>query len=135
MNATFSVTRLCKFWTIVYYGQCFKSYISSAKFWATIFHGTTYVLILTKYGLGYFLGDFFHKSYLVALDVVFTRIFIAVKKVVKTKRTGPTGSRVWGPVFRLLLQEGRCYKYVCLAWQSWWPDTFVTQGPHKMYVA
>jgi hypothetical protein len=45
-------------WGIVYFGQWFENYRRSAHFWATFFHGTSCVLILTKNGL----GDFFTKS-------------------------------------------------------------------------
>jgi hypothetical protein len=49
-------------WEIVYFGQWFKNYRSSAHFWATFFHGTSHVSILTKKMLGYILGDFFTNS-------------------------------------------------------------------------
>jgi hypothetical protein len=35
-------------WVIVYFVQQFKNYRSSAHFWATFSHGTSFVLILTK---------------------------------------------------------------------------------------
>jgi hypothetical protein len=37
-------------------------YMSSAYFWATLFHGKCYALILTKNGLSYILGDVFTNS-------------------------------------------------------------------------
>jgi hypothetical protein len=43
----------------VYLGQWFENYRSSAHFWATFFHGTSYVLIVAK---SYILGDFFTSS-------------------------------------------------------------------------
>jgi hypothetical protein len=41
----------------------FFNYKRSAHLWASLFRGTSYVLILTKNGLGYFLGDFFTNLY------------------------------------------------------------------------
>jgi hypothetical protein len=34
----------------------------SQNFWASLFHGENFVLILTKIGLGYVLGDFFTNA-------------------------------------------------------------------------
>jgi hypothetical protein len=45
------------------FGQLFENYISIAKFWATLFHSASYVLVLIKNGLGHILGDFFTNSY------------------------------------------------------------------------
>jgi hypothetical protein len=42
---------------IVYFGQLFESYRSSAHCWATPLHGSGYALILTKNGLGYISGN------------------------------------------------------------------------------
>jgi hypothetical protein len=43
-------------WVIIYFGQWFEKYRSSAQFWAT------YAFILTNNWLGYILGDFFTYS-------------------------------------------------------------------------
>jgi hypothetical protein len=43
-------------------GSFSKIYTSSPKLWATSFQRIDYVLILTKNGLGYILGDFFTNS-------------------------------------------------------------------------
>jgi hypothetical protein len=59
------VTRLGEFspfWVIIYFGQCFEDYMSATNFWATFFHGASYVIILTKTWWGYILGDFFANS-------------------------------------------------------------------------
>jgi hypothetical protein len=40
-------------------GQFFGNFRSSTTSWAAFVHGTSYVLIVTKNGLGYILGDFF----------------------------------------------------------------------------
>jgi hypothetical protein len=40
-------------WAIVFFGQCFENYRSSANFLATLFHGASYVLILTIQWLGF----------------------------------------------------------------------------------
>jgi hypothetical protein len=47
-------------WVIVYFGHQLENYRSSAHFWATFFHGTsyTYVLILTKIGWASFWATF-----------------------------------------------------------------------------
>jgi hypothetical protein len=37
------------------------------EYWAPFFWGNIYILMLTKYGLGYILGDFFHKKHPVTL--------------------------------------------------------------------
>jgi hypothetical protein len=47
---------------IANFGKWFENYKSSAHLWGTFSHGTSYVLILTKNGLGYILGDFFTNS-------------------------------------------------------------------------
>jgi hypothetical protein len=49
-------------WMVVYFGQWFENYRSSAHFWATFFHGTSSVLILKKKRLGYILAEFFTNS-------------------------------------------------------------------------
>jgi hypothetical protein len=51
--------RILAYWATVYFGQCFESHRS---FLVTFFHGTRYVLICTKNGLGYYLGDSFSNS-------------------------------------------------------------------------
>jgi hypothetical protein len=56
------IGRIFAQWAIVYFGQWFEIYIISANFWATFLCDTSYVLILTKNGLGYILGDFFKNS-------------------------------------------------------------------------
>jgi hypothetical protein len=43
-------------------GAVFLTYRSSPHFWTTFFHCKSDVLILTKNGLGYILGDFFTNS-------------------------------------------------------------------------
>jgi hypothetical protein len=49
----------CLLWTV--FGKLQKFVVQN--FWLlNIFHRTYYVLILTKYGLGYILGDFFLNS-------------------------------------------------------------------------
>jgi hypothetical protein len=47
---------------IIYFAQIDKNYRSSPKFCATFFPSVEYVLILTKYALGYIFGDFFTNS-------------------------------------------------------------------------
>jgi hypothetical protein len=49
-------------WTIDFFGLFFTNYRCSPKFWATVFQSIYYALILTKFGLGYILGDFFTNS-------------------------------------------------------------------------
>jgi hypothetical protein len=46
---------------ILYFGQRFENYKSSLIFWLLYSAEKSYVLILAKNGLGYILGDFFHK--------------------------------------------------------------------------
>jgi hypothetical protein len=43
----------------VCFGQWFKNYRGGTNFSTTLLHSTSYVLILTKNGLGFTLGDFF----------------------------------------------------------------------------
>jgi hypothetical protein len=45
----------------------FKNYRSSKHNWATVFQNKSYLLILTKNGLGYILGEF-SKTHLVTLN-------------------------------------------------------------------
>jgi hypothetical protein len=42
------IGRIFVFWAIVYFWQWFENYRSSGNAWAIIFHGTSYVLILTR---------------------------------------------------------------------------------------
>jgi hypothetical protein len=56
------VTRLGEFSPNARFGKFFKNYTSNPKLWATLFQRIDYVLILTKNGLGYILGDFFTNS-------------------------------------------------------------------------
>jgi hypothetical protein len=46
---------------IVFFGQVIEKYRIIPDTLATIFRGKIYVLMLTKNGLGYILGDFFHQ--------------------------------------------------------------------------
>jgi hypothetical protein len=46
---------------IVFFGQCFENYRSSANFWTTLLHGASYVLILTKTMVGIQFGRLFHE--------------------------------------------------------------------------
>jgi hypothetical protein len=52
------IGRIYAQWAIVYFGQCFENYWSGANFWATLFHGTSYVLIMTKNGWATFWATF-----------------------------------------------------------------------------
>jgi hypothetical protein len=54
--------RIFAYWAIVYFGHYFDNYRSTANYWATFLHSTSYVLILTNTWLGYILGDFFTDS-------------------------------------------------------------------------
>jgi hypothetical protein len=47
---------------VVFFGQFFENLKSRTNSWATCFHGASDVLIVTKNGLGYILGDFFTNS-------------------------------------------------------------------------
>jgi hypothetical protein len=49
-------------WVIVSYGYLFKYCRTSPQFWASLFAGLFYALIMTKNGVGYILGDFFTRS-------------------------------------------------------------------------
>jgi hypothetical protein len=53
--ANFSPLGECFLWAV------YKKIPEEPKFWATFFHGKSFVLLLAKHGLGYILGDFFHK--------------------------------------------------------------------------
>jgi hypothetical protein len=55
------IWRVFAYWAIVYFGQRFENYTSCAIFGDTFFHGTSYVLILTKKWDGLHFGRFFHK--------------------------------------------------------------------------
>jgi hypothetical protein len=55
------IGRIFAYWSIVFVEQCYEKFSSSPDFWATFFQGKSYVLILAKKGLGFVLGDFFHK--------------------------------------------------------------------------
>jgi hypothetical protein len=55
------IGRIIACWALVYPGL-FENYRSNANFGATFFRSTSYVLIGTKHGLGYILGDFFTNS-------------------------------------------------------------------------
>jgi hypothetical protein len=52
------IGRILAYSVIVYFKQLFENYRSSATFWATFFHGYSYVVIFTKTWFGYILGDF-----------------------------------------------------------------------------
>jgi hypothetical protein len=52
-----AIFRLCTYWAIVYILWAFKKY-RSRHLKACSFHGTSYVLILTKSGFGDRLGKF-----------------------------------------------------------------------------
>jgi hypothetical protein len=45
------------YWAIDYFWQLYKKYGSRQKVWATFFQGKIYVLIWSKNGLGYILGN------------------------------------------------------------------------------
>jgi hypothetical protein len=62
VNQSDQIGRIFAQCAIVCFGQFFKNYTSSPKLWATLFQRIDYVLILTKNGLGYSLGDFFTNS-------------------------------------------------------------------------
>jgi hypothetical protein len=56
------IGRMLSYRAIVYFVQRFENYSSTAtKIWATFFHNTSYVLILTNNFLGYIFGRFFNK--------------------------------------------------------------------------
>jgi hypothetical protein len=66
---------------VVYFGQFVVNYRRSANYKATFFYSTRYVLILTKHGLGYILGDFL-QTHLVTLTlgkVMATKRLVALK--------------------------------------------------------
>jgi hypothetical protein len=47
----------------VYFGYFFQiKEIAYIDYWATYFHGKSYVFVLAKNGLGYILGDFFTNA-------------------------------------------------------------------------
>jgi hypothetical protein len=57
------IGRIFANWLSVYnFEQFFGNYRSSPKTWATFCHCNSYVLSLTKYGLGHIVGDFFTNS-------------------------------------------------------------------------
>jgi hypothetical protein len=47
-------------WSIVFFGQFRENKGNSAQFWATLFHGYVYALIVKK-SVGLHFGRFFHK--------------------------------------------------------------------------
>jgi hypothetical protein len=54
-------------WVIVYFRQQFEKYRSSPHFWATLFHGTSYVSVLSKKRLGHILGYIFSQTHRVTV--------------------------------------------------------------------
>jgi hypothetical protein len=52
------IGRIFAQWEIVHFGQFFENYKNRPRCCATFPLGTDYVLILTKTGFGYSLGDF-----------------------------------------------------------------------------
>jgi hypothetical protein len=55
------IGRIFAYWAFVYFGQFFY-YRTSPNICATLFHGESYELILTKNRSGYFLADLFTNS-------------------------------------------------------------------------
>jgi hypothetical protein len=49
-------------WANVYFGQFFENYRIIPHFWTTFFTGENYVLISTKNGLGFILGECFTNA-------------------------------------------------------------------------
>jgi hypothetical protein len=58
------IGRIFAYWvtTYLYFGWLFANYRNSPDYWATHFRDKSYVLIMTKIGLGYILGDFFTNA-------------------------------------------------------------------------
>jgi hypothetical protein len=57
------IGRILAYWATVSSGKFCENYGNSTNNWATIFHGKKCVLIFTRNGLGYILGDFFTNAH------------------------------------------------------------------------
>jgi hypothetical protein len=68
----------------------FENYRSGPIFGLVLFHGLRYVLILTKNGLGYMLGDFFSQTHLFAQVTVKNKMSIFTLKEPKTGKEADT---------------------------------------------